>query len=191
MTSSPHLINVHPDVPTPLPRRSEHPAHEAAASRLRARPGRALSTPAVRFLLHFGEMQIPMTLGMILFGVVVRQLRTSPALAVAFARGSDLTIITDGVFMAVPMVAWMVYRRHGWRHSLEMAAAMIAPMVAIILLGWFGAYAALPWLPKLACPVSSLGMLAYMLYRRDHFTGTTGHAAHAVQAEGAAEAACH
>jgi hypothetical protein len=144
-----------------------------------------------RFLLHFLEMQIPMTLGMILFGVVVRQLRTVPSLSTTFARGSDLTILTDGLFMSIPMVAWMVYRKHGWRHSLEMAAAMLAPMLAIILLGWLGAYAALPWLPKLACAVSSLGMLVYMLFQRAHFTGEAGHATHGGQHSSAAETACH
>jgi len=56
-----------------------------------------------------------------------------------------------------------------------MTAAMLAPMIAIIVLGWLGAYVFLPWLPKLACPASSLGMLVYMLYRRDHFTVRVGH----------------
>jgi hypothetical protein len=35
-----------------------------------------------------------------------------------------------GVFMAAPMVAWMLYRGHSWRDGGEMTAAMLVPMLA-------------------------------------------------------------
>jgi hypothetical protein len=123
-------------------------------------------------------MQIPMGLGMVVFALLIRLLRAS-SYAAAFQRGSDLSILLDGLLMTIPMVVWMILRGHGWRHSLEMGASMIVPGVAIILLGWLGVGAYLPWLAKAACPIMCSGMLVYMLYRRDHYTGNVSHATHA------------
>lgn len=142
-----------------------------------------------RFLLHFLEMQIAMVLGMIPWHWLVRELRDSPAYAEVFQRGSALSTIGHGLFMTVPMVAWMILRRHGWRHSLEMGVAMFAPGVVIIVLCWLGADAYWPWLITLASPAGTLGMLVYMLYRRDHFTEKAGHSAHTISV--AAEPSCH
>jgi hypothetical protein len=36
--------------------------------------------------------------------------------------------------MAPPMVAWMCHRGHGWGNSAEMAAAMFAPAIPVIVL---------------------------------------------------------
>jgi hypothetical protein len=63
----------------------------------------------------------------------------------------------------------MMVRGDSWRHSMEMAAAMIAPVAAIIVLGELAGYAYRPWLITAGCAAMSLGMLVYMLYRpRDH-----------------------
>ncbi|HEX5944542.1 MAG TPA: hypothetical protein VFY66_19820 [Anaerolineales bacterium] len=150
---------------------------------------RTFAWKARRFLLHFLEMQIAMGLGMIPWHWLVRGLRASPAYGEAFQRGSDLSILGHGLFMTVPMVGWMILRRHGWRHSLEMGVAMFAPGVAIIVLCWLGADTYWPWLVTLASPAGTVGMLAYMLYRRDHFTEKAGHSAHTMSA--AAEPSCH
>src|SRR5512144_2772439 len=91
-----------------------------------------------RFLLHLLEMQIAMWLGMALFGLLVGPLRASASYGTALRSSTDLIIIGHGLFLAVPMVAWMVFRGHGWRHSLKMGASMLAPGVAIIVLGWLG-----------------------------------------------------
>jgi hypothetical protein len=74
------------------------------------------------------------------------------------------------IFMTVPMLGWMMLRGHGWRHSLEMGVAMLAPMAVINLLCSLGAVEYLPWLVNASGPAMFLGMLAAMLYRRDHFT---------------------
>jgi hypothetical protein len=144
---------------------------------------------AGRFLLHFLEMQITMGLGMIPWHWLVRELRASPIYAEAFQRGSALSIMGHGLFMTIPMVVWMILRRHGWRHSLEMGVAMFAPGVAIIVLCWLGADTYWPWLITLASPAGTLGMLIYMLYHRDHFTERAGHSAHTMSA--AAELSRH
>jgi len=150
---------------------------------------RTVASKAGRFLLHFLEMQIPMVLGMIPWHPVVRALRASPTYAEAFQRGSALSTIGHGLFMTIPMVAWMVIRRHGWRHSMEMGAAMLAPVLAIIVLCSLGADTYWPWLITLASPAGTLGMLVYMLYRRDHFTEQAGHSAHTESAT--TEPLCH
>jgi hypothetical protein len=132
-----------------------------------------------RFLLHFLKMMIPMGLGMVIYGLLVHQLRASSSYAAAFQSGTNLFIIGDGLFMTAPMVAWMVLRGHGWRHSADMAGAMLAPGAAIIVLRLLGADTYVPWLAGTACLLMCLGMLVYMLYRRDHFTGQAGRSAHA------------
>jgi hypothetical protein len=141
------------------------------------------------FLLHFVEMQIPMVLGMIPWHLLVRELRASPTYAEVFQRGSALSTIGHGLFMTAPMVIWMILRRHGWQHSLEMGAAMLAPGVLIIVVCWLGGDAYWPWLIGLASPAGTLGMLVYMLYRRDHFTEPAGHSAHTASTAG--EPSCH
>ena len=150
---------------------------------------RILALKTMRFLLHFLEMQIPMGLGMIAWHPVVRALRASLTYAEAFQRGSALSTIGHGLFMTIPMVAWMVIRRHGWRHSMEMGAAMLAPGLAIIVLCSLGADTYWPWLITLASPAGTVGMIAYMLYRHDHFTERAGHSAHTASA--ATEPLCH
>jgi hypothetical protein len=133
--------------------------------------------------VHLLEMSIPMALGMVVFGWLAAQLRASPIYGAAFQSGTDLFILGDGLFMTLPMSAWMIARGHGWRHSLEMGSAMLAPGLAIIVLGWLGAEAYLPWLAKAACGLMCLGMLVYMLWRHEHFTQPIGHGAHTHQRE--------
>jgi hypothetical protein len=77
------------------------------------------------------------------------------------------------------MVAWMIVRGHGWRHGAEMAIAMLAPVAASLLPRLLGADADLAWITDLSHPGMFLGMLVAMLYRRDHYTGSTGPSAHA------------
>ncbi len=158
---------------------AEHREHIAVDDRLKSRPARVLALPAVRFVLHYLEMQIVMGLGMGLFSLLLLGLRAWPAYAVALATGSDLWIVGDGLFMSIPMMAWMIFRGHGWQPSLEMAASMLVPGLAIILLGWLGIGVYLPWLATSACGVMCLGMLAYMLLRYEHFSSHASHAAHA------------
>jgi flagellar biosynthetic protein FliP len=107
------------------------------------------------FLRHYIEMVIVMFLGM---GVVM---------AVAGMPSDDtLALLYMGASMTVPMVAWMLVRGHGWRPSLEMAAAMLLPTaVAASLVGTVD-YGALMGVEHVAM---LLGMLGAMLYRRDEY----------------------
>jgi hypothetical protein len=148
-----------------------------------------LAAQVRRFLLHFMELQILMGLGASICYLLGRLVSPSSSFAVIYHPGTYLFAIGDGLYLSVPVVVWMIFRGHGWRHSLEMAVAMLAPVAAIMVLGQLAAYAYLLWLITAGYPAMSLGMLVYMLYRRDHFTGWVGHPTHA--ADPAAEHSCH
>jgi hypothetical protein len=83
--------------------------------------------------------------------------------------------IGDVLFLTSPVVTWLIFRGHGWRYSLEMALAMLAPVIVIIALGQWAGHAYLLWLVTAMYPAMCLGMLVYMLYRRRQFTGWMGH----------------
>lgn len=130
---------------------------------------------AGRFLLHFLELQIPMGLGALVCYLVVRLISASSSFATTYYPGTFLFAVGDVFFLSVPVGAWVLVRGQGWRHSLEIAVAMIAPVASIMLLGPLTAYDYLTWLLTAGYPAMCLGMLVYMFYRRDRFTGQAGH----------------
>ena len=131
-----------------------------------------------RFVLYFLEMQIPMTFG----GARMLPARSSDSCLVKFHGGLPsgyLPICRWGCsYLAIPVVMWMIFRGHGWRLSLEMGIAMIAPVAMILVLGQFTAYDYRTWLLVAGYPAMCLGMLVYMLYRRDHFMEREVHSTH-------------
>ena len=122
-----------------------------------------------RFLLQFLELQISMSLGALVCYLVVRLISTSPSYATSYRPGTFLFALGDIFFLTVPVVTRMILRGHGWRHSLEIAVAMMVPVALIILLGELAGYAYLLWLLTAGYPAMSLGMLVYMLYRYSRF----------------------
>ena len=110
------------------------------------------------FLRHYVEMVIAMFAGMIVLG-----LPAEAGLRAIGSSSSDLRVDAPAVLfigmaltMTVPMVAWMRYRRHGWRPCLEMAGAMFVPtFAAIALLGAVDFDALMMW--------EHVGMLLAML----------------------------
>jgi hypothetical protein len=123
-------------------------------------------------------MQIPMVLGATICFLLGRLIPASSSFATVYHPGTYLYTAGDILFLIVPVVVWMIFRGYGRRHSLEMAVAMLAPVAAIIMLGQSAGYAYLLWLVTAVYPAMCLGMLVYMLYHRDHFTGRV------VQADG-------
>jgi hypothetical protein len=82
------------------------------------------------------------------------------------------------IFLTVPMVAWMRFRHHEWRPTLEMGSATMGLGIAAIALGTIGLVPAsgmFEWVTSLACPV----MLIPMLLRLNLYTGGMDHQAHA------------
>jgi hypothetical protein len=113
------------------------------------------------FLRHYIEMVIVMFVGM---GVVMA----------IFGMPEDDTValLYMGGSMTAPMVAWMLFRGHSWRPSLEMGGAMMAPtLVAMSLVGSLD-YGLLMGIEHVAM---LLAMLGAMLYRRDEYTGHAHH----------------
>ena len=136
-----------------------------------------------RFILHLLEMLLAMMAGMPILFMLRNLIPASSSFTAAFKSGTNLYNLAMAVFMTVPMVAWMIVRGHGWRHSVEMGFAMFAPVAAIIVLRLLGADANLPWLVKASHLAMFLGMIIAMLYRHDHYTGKARHSAHASHGE--------
>ena len=139
---------------------------------------RFADSKAGRLFLHFLELQISMTLGALVCYLVVRLISGVGSFSTAYRPGTFLFAVGDVLFLTVPVIAWMIFRGHGWRHSLGIAAAMIVPVAAIIVLGQLTAYDYLTWLLTAGYPAMSLGMLSYMLYRRELFTGRLVYSKH-------------
>ena len=139
----------------------------------------SLASKVGRFLLHLLEMVLAMSAGMSIFHLLANQIPATSSLAVVADSETVVHNVVMDIFMTVPMLAWMILRRHGWRHSLEMGLAMLAPVAVINLLCSLGVVEYLPWLAKASGPAMYLGMLAAMLYRRSHYTVKASHSGHA------------
>jgi hypothetical protein len=87
--------------------------------------------------------------------------------------------------MTLPMVGWMLFRGHGPRANLEMAASMFVPTFAVIGLMWAGALTDIGALMVLEHVAMLLAMLGVMLARPHAYA----HHGHRVTWADAAEAA--
>jgi hypothetical protein len=86
-----------------------------------------------RFFRHYAEMVAAMLLGMFAL--------SKPAAWAFGAFGAStssehpaMMLLAMGITMTVPMVAWMRYRGHAWRPTIEMAASMLLPTFAAMTL---------------------------------------------------------
>ena len=80
--------------------------------------------PLVR---HYIEMVVAMFLGMAVLGLPVDW-----AMDRLGADSNEFMFLEMATTMTIPMVAWMMYRGHGWRANAEMSAAMFVPTFAVI-----------------------------------------------------------
>lgn len=136
---------------------------------------RKILSEVVRFSLHFLEMMLAMAAGMGIFHLLQAIIPENSVLAAGFHRGTVLFTLTHNAFMTIPMVIWMILRKHGLRHSLEMGAAMILPVAVVNILCELGLDTYMPWLAEISTPAMFTGMLAAMLYRRSHYTAQKHH----------------
>jgi hypothetical protein len=127
------------------------------------------------FLFQFLELQFPMALGALICYLVVRLTSASSSFAAVYHPGTYLFAAGDILFLTMPVVAWMIFRGHGYRHSLGIAITMIAPVAVIMVVGELTVSDYLTWLLTAGYPTMSLGMLVYMLYHRDFFKDEAGH----------------
>ena len=123
-----------------------------------------------RFARHPLEMVVAMMAGMAVLGVAIWALGEPPGYANLLVEYGLM-----GASMAAPMVAWMRHRGHPWSDGIEMTAAMLVPMFAVVLpveLGVVGLTGhALMMLSHFAMIG---GMVALMIYRWDRYA----HGAH-------------
>lgn len=94
--------------------------------------------------------------------LVGRLVRTTSIYATDYHPGTLLFFLGDVFFLTLPVVAWMLVRGRRWRHSLELAGAMLAPVAAIVGLGELTGSTYLLWLVIGMYPAMSVGMVAYM-----------------------------
>lgn len=116
----------------------------------------------LHFLLHFAEMMIAMMIGMAI-GVGIFVAIVGVTYAQSRHEYPTAALLVMAVSMTIPMVAWMRLRRHTWRNSMEMGAAMMLPAVPFLVLLWCHVTQVALTGPYMA--VSVVAMLALMLYR--------------------------
>jgi hypothetical protein len=130
-----------------------------------------MTKSTLHFIRHYAEMVAAMFLGM---GVLF-----APALVALGAAGVSsaelrseapaLLLLSMGVAMTVPMVAWMRHRGHGWAATNEMAASMLVPTAGVIALLGAGLVDDVGTLLIVEHVVMLPGMLIAMLLRRDEY----------------------
>jgi Ca2+/Na+ antiporter len=131
------------------------------------------------FLRHFLEMCMTMCIGGITLNVLFFWGAAWIGYPDLFERFPEVSLLVISMNLAVPMIAWMRFRGHEWRPTLEMASTSIILATLLIgasSLGIIPESSRLDLLKILACPV----MLIPMLLRLDLYTGH--HASHQSQA---------
>ena len=118
------------------------------------------------FTRHLLEMVLAMIAGMVVLGVAAGLLGEPPA----YADSALIEYTLMGVSMSAPMVAWMRYRGHSWADGLEMTAAMLVPMFALVLPVELGVTEFSEHSLMVLSHVAMIGgMAALMLYRFDRY----------------------
>ena len=129
-----------------------------------------------RFILHYGEMVAAMFLGMAALGVPAGWLFS--AFGTSWSQLSTAWMVfAMAITMSLPMAAWMRYRGHAWRPTVEMVAAMIVPTLALMILAWAQVVAGMGAAMVIEHVAMLAAMLAVMLLRLDEYAGGHHHGA--------------
>ncbi len=119
-----------------------------------------------RYTRHYLEMVVAMLVGMAVL-MPVWALATN-GVDGGWLRSTEVDSLVMATTMALPMVAWMRFRGHGWASSLEMAAVMYAGFVVLLPFLWTGALddmGVMMWGHVLMFTFMALAML----WRRDEY----------------------
>ena len=128
------------------------------------------------FLLHYLEMCLVMCIGGIgIFSALLRRGGKFIGYSEPTAQFPELSTLMLALWMALLMIAWMRFRGHKWRPTLEMAGTSIAALPLLIGAAWLGAIP-MTSLYGLECGLACVFMVVAMLFRLDHYTGQ--HASH-------------
>jgi hypothetical protein len=127
-----------------------------------------------RFARHYAEMVAAMFIGMVALSKPA-DLALQAFGASSGGHHSTRMLATMAVTMTLPMVAWMRYRGHAWRPTMEMSASMLVPTIAVLVLLWTGVATAMGTLMVLEHAAMLSFMLLAMLLRLDEYSGPHGH----------------
>ena len=131
--------------------------------------GRGRLVSVWHFARHLLGMIAAMVAGMAALGAAIAALGEPSGYSNALVEYGLM-----GTSMSAPMVAWMRYRGHAWSNGLEMTAAMLLPMLALVLPAELGVWPPAPGptdhsLMMLSHLAMVGGMVALMAYRRDRY----------------------
>ena len=131
-----------------------------------------MRNPIWTFVRHYLEMIVAMLLGMELYPLWV--MATSGAPADSWVHRPDAAGLVMATAMSIPMVAWMMYRRHRALLTVEMVAAMFAGFLVLLPPFWVGALSAATFMIA-GHILMPLFMLLAMLARRGEYTHHHAH----------------
>jgi flagellar biosynthetic protein FliP len=114
------------------------------------------------FARHYAEMVLVMFAGMALLW--------APADLLVNTEPTGAVLATMAVTMTAPMIPWMRRRGHGWRPTLEMAASMVIPTLAMLALLAADLVTDAGVLLGVEHVAMLGGMLVAMLARRDEYS---------------------
>ena len=139
----------------------------------------SIAWSVVRLLWHFVQMFVAMMVGMMIFHILVG--KSTEANRIIWYAGMELSMVP-------PMVALMLFQRHGWRHSAEMAAAMLIGPAVFLTCAQLGLHNYIPGITRntfltLSDATMLLGMVGAMLYRREMYTRPHARHQHAAAAD--------
>jgi flagellar biosynthetic protein FliP len=120
------------------------------------------------FARHYAEMAIVMLVGMAVLAIPARW-ASGAMLPWLDADDPGLMIARMALIMTLPMVLWMRWRGHRSAPCLEMALAMIAPAVGVILLQRAGLVEGLSLLMTLEHVAMFAAMFVAMVARPDEY----------------------
>jgi hypothetical protein len=92
----------------------------------------ATRRPVLSFVLHYAEMLVAMTVGMVALAPLWHLAWP------AYADRADTMALSMATDMTVAMVGWMAVRGHGRRSIVLMAAAMVVPFAVLVPPYWAG-----------------------------------------------------
>ena len=130
-----------------------------------------MSHSTKHFVRHYVEMVVAMFAGM-----AVLSFPADRAMDAMGATSDEFMFLGMATTMTAGMVAWMIYRGHGWRANVEMSASMFVPTFAVIGLLWAEVMTDLGALMVIEHIAMLLAMAGVMLLRPAEYTHQHGHA---------------
>jgi hypothetical protein len=128
-----------------------------------------LTTTAGYFVFHVAEMWFAMFVGMAAF--MALRIAISVQGTYGFPDAGSIEFqVGMGVFMVIPMAAWMRLRGCGWGECGAMSAAMLLSTAAVLVSSAFELRDAQLWLASNQHVLMLVAMLGFMIYRREHYT---------------------